>query len=350
MNPTVTYPIPEPTPDQDMSQYGNCTLKKKNQCPYCQKELANPSYIKQHVKSVHEKLKPFQCDQCFAKFAVQFSLHRHMAKVHQSKKSKGMEVCQNNDIYFSQAVHNQNNGTKHKSVLVNQINHSEVFVNPTSQPQFLVQQVYKTVNLLMLPVTKLMRQIDRNVKNLLPCHQCSMKFGTSYHLKAHVDSVHKKLRPYQCEQCITKFGQRGNLQRHIATVHQNNLSINCSLCHYKFSIMSDLKRHVKYVHERCRPFQCERCQSKFRSNGDLKRHVSYVHDKIRPFKCNWCAAGFVDNFSLTSHANEMKNSLQQQLEEEVLDLSTSMEQHPKGYEKQNVTFAIPGLLTPAQRM
>ena len=61
---------------------------KNNKCPHCHKIMANSWYIKQHIKSVHEKLKPFQCDQCFAKFGFQFSLIRHTAKIHQNNTAQ----------------------------------------------------------------------------------------------------------------------------------------------------------------------------------------------------------------------------------------------------------------------
>ena len=40
-------------------------VDKNNKCPHCHTIMANSWYIKHHIKAVHEKLEPFQCDQCF---------------------------------------------------------------------------------------------------------------------------------------------------------------------------------------------------------------------------------------------------------------------------------------------
>ena len=65
---------------------------KNNKCPHCHKIMANSWYIKHHIKSVHEKLKPFQCDQCFAEFGFQFSLIRHTVMISRGMSTVFMKI------------------------------------------------------------------------------------------------------------------------------------------------------------------------------------------------------------------------------------------------------------------
>ena len=314
---------------------------ENNKCPHCQKIMVNSWHIKRHVKSVHEKLKPFQCNQCFTKFSTQFSLLRHMAKFHQDSGAKYMlgNVHQNyakniaqcgnaNENYTSRAQAGNIYGnyttniaqvrSVHQSNIANfaqfgnvaqEINGHENYSRNVSQSQITnVQEKKKS----LVKVEK----IHENV-NSLSCHLCGLKLSSNYHLKAHANTVHEKLRPFQCEQCFAKFPNKSNLQRHMATVHEMNASINCHMCHYKFTIQSNLKRHVKYVHENSKPFPCKQCECKYRFNAALQSHVRFVHENFRPFICNWCPATFRDNFSIKRHSNklhknEMKNNLHRQ--------------------------------------
>ena len=273
---------------------------KNNKCPHCHKIMANSWYIKQHIKSVHEKLKPFQCDQCFAKFGFQFSLIRHTAKIHQNNTAQHTQsnVYENYKIQSGQVGHYTTNTTQFENV--NENNATKV-----------VRIGSYTTNIAQFG----------NVK-IFPCHYCGAKLSSNYHLKSHVLSVHEKWRPFQCDQCFTRFGNKSNLQRHLATVHEINPSIKCNI------FQSDLKRHVKHVHENVKPFSCDQCDHKYRSNADLKRHVRCVHENLRPFICSWCTAKFGDNFSLKRHsnklhANEEQNNLQNLNEgvNFILDLS-----------------------------
>ena len=36
----------------------------KKECPICKKSCSTASYLKRHVAAVHDKVKPYECDQC----------------------------------------------------------------------------------------------------------------------------------------------------------------------------------------------------------------------------------------------------------------------------------------------
>ena len=55
------------------------------------------------------------------------------------------------------------------------------------------------------------------------CDQCESTFATKYTLKAHVETIHEKLRPLECSLCDKTYPARGgkqSLERHIKKVHQ----------------------------------------------------------------------------------------------------------------------------------
>ena len=155
---------------------------KNNKCPHCHKIMANSWYIKQHIKSVHEKLKPFQCDQCFAKFGFQFSLIRHTAKIH------------------------QNNTAQHTQSINCHMCHYK----------FTIQSDLK----------RHVKHVHENVKPF-SCDQCDHKYRSNADLKRHVRCVHQNLRPFICSWCTAKFGDNFSLKRHSNKLHaneeQNNL-------------------------------------------------------------------------------------------------------------------------------
>jgi uncharacterized Zn-finger protein len=59
-----------------------------------------------------------------------------------------------------------------------------------------------------------------------PCNICNKMFANNYNVTAHVNSVHKGIRPkvdeskLRCEFCGRKFPRQKQLRRHLYQVHQ----------------------------------------------------------------------------------------------------------------------------------
>ena len=51
-------------------------------------------------------------------------------------------------------------------------------------------------------------------------------------LKTHVDTVHKKLKPFQCPSCSYAASGRSNLNKHIKSVHIGTKEFKCQQCQY----------------------------------------------------------------------------------------------------------------------
>ena len=50
-------------------------------------------YLSIHIKSVHEKNKPFECEQCNYKGTANFQLNTHVEAVHEGKKPHECDIC-----------------------------------------------------------------------------------------------------------------------------------------------------------------------------------------------------------------------------------------------------------------
>lgn len=47
------------------------------ECPQCQKKLSSPQKLKNHINSVHNKLKPYKCEHCDFTASDKSNLKKH---------------------------------------------------------------------------------------------------------------------------------------------------------------------------------------------------------------------------------------------------------------------------------
>ena len=66
---------------------------KKHMCDKCDKSFFQLSKLKNHISSVHEKIKPYQCDQCPSAFAEKANLRNHISVVHEKNKPFVCDLC-----------------------------------------------------------------------------------------------------------------------------------------------------------------------------------------------------------------------------------------------------------------
>ena len=55
---------------------------KKVECGVCHKIIYHKNLLR-HIISVHERIKPFQCEKCASCFAEKGTLDRHIASIHE---------------------------------------------------------------------------------------------------------------------------------------------------------------------------------------------------------------------------------------------------------------------------
>lgn len=69
--------------------------KRPHQCPHddCASAFKNSSGLKQHMRTVHDKERPFQCEQCTASFGQRNHLTQHVLVVHERQKLFKCDAC-----------------------------------------------------------------------------------------------------------------------------------------------------------------------------------------------------------------------------------------------------------------
>ena len=58
-------------------------------------KLYNISTLRRHQKSVHDKIKSFECQLCQKKFGLSAYLRKHITTVHQKIKNFECHICRN---------------------------------------------------------------------------------------------------------------------------------------------------------------------------------------------------------------------------------------------------------------
>lgn len=143
--------------------------RKPFSCGLCASTFARSSYLRLHVRTIHEKAKPFACEQCPATFGHVSSKYRHYRTVHLKRRDFKCDRC-------GQTFAERSAVFKHCRT-----------VHEGSRPY--------------------------------PCEICGFRFHFKLHLTQHVATVHEKQRPHRCKECGACFGQRSSLNRHSRQIH-----------------------------------------------------------------------------------------------------------------------------------
>jgi uncharacterized Zn-finger protein len=101
--------------------------------------------------------------------------------------------------------------------------------------------------------------------------QCIYKTKHKFHLKRHINSVHKKIKKFKCFWSEYKeiFGNRSFSYRH-QLIHSNEKNYVCvwPQCGQRFKRIHDLTEH-KLIHSSIKKFKCNfnGCNKTFRYSG-----------------------------------------------------------------------------------
>src|SRR5436190_18915719 len=57
---------------------------------------------------------------------------------------------------------------------------------------------------------------------MFTCPDCNKALTRKYALKCHINTVHKKERPYACDMCPKQLSTSGSLRRHQRLKHNDN--------------------------------------------------------------------------------------------------------------------------------
>ena len=70
------------TGDDQLCACSNSQNQMSRKCKLCNKVFSRKSYLKKHIRVVHEKQRPYECDRCKKTFGEKGNLNRHKKKYH----------------------------------------------------------------------------------------------------------------------------------------------------------------------------------------------------------------------------------------------------------------------------
>ncbi|XP_066249027.1 oocyte zinc finger protein XlCOF6-like isoform X1 [Euwallacea similis] len=253
-------------------------------CPYgsCKVLLGDPKKMDFHVQSHLEE--GFKCIECQEKFLLWKPLTSHLWLLH--KIDMELFACDKCD-YKTNSLSKLN--TVHKLI------HSTVkaYQCDTCQKGFKNQKQLRNHKRIHREVT------DKAVEK---CELCSKTFSEKRRLKYHMDSVHKKLKPYLCNFCGYKGSCRASLKMHIRS-HTGEKPFSCDQCQYSTTDHNSLRRH-KLRHTGQKPYKCSYCPYACIQSSTYKAHLKTKHpgmEKGLMFTCFMCTFRTVNREMYNSH-------------------------------------------------
>ena len=276
-------------------------LKSESLCSLCGKKYAKNWKLKRHIATVHEGVKPFECDICHTKFALKEGLKQHNARFHDPSGIHIKEIESLCSLCGKKYAQNwklkRHIATVHEGVKPFECDichtkfalkeglkqHNARFHDPSGIQIKEIESLCSHCGKKYSQSWKLKRHIAMVHERNTLAHKCSICDGTFYDrsgLKEHIKRVHEKERPHSCSLCDYSASMKGDLKKHIKKVHDKIRTENCSICYKVFTDKSNLKTHVDSVHERKKPFLCTICDTGFGSNQGLKKHIFRKHREI----------------------------------------------------------------------
>ena len=104
----------EKSPTTFASKSGIHERKKPFKCDNCDKSFRQKAHLQRHVASVHEGIKSFQCNDCAKYFTTKRSMCDHIATVHELKKPFHCDICNRcftSKAYIAKHIANVHEGT-----------------------------------------------------------------------------------------------------------------------------------------------------------------------------------------------------------------------------------------------
>ena len=148
------------------------------------------------------------------------------------------------------------------------------------------------------------------------CPQCDHEnyFSTKVSVARHINTIHKKIKPFLCPTCGQSFSRKTHLNSHFDTVHKNIKRIShpwtCALCGKHFACDRNMSRHMR-SHTKEKPWSCtvSQCEKHFFTKDSMEKHVNSVHKKLREHACEICEKLFSDNYKRKRHMDVVHKGL-----------------------------------------
>ncbi len=247
----------------------------KVKCTECDSLFARMTTMKQHIKLVHQKHKPYICSQCGAGYSSRYNLNEHMV-FHTGEKRHTCVTC--------------GKSFAHRSTL------KKHMMQHTGERPHRCEEC----NMGFIQVCTLREHMIKahNAEKPFKCDQCDAGFSRKFMLDEHMYS-HTGTRPFQCMVCSANFMSPLGLKTHMR-IHIDKDRYKCTMCDAAFHRKAHLERHMMR-HTGERPHICAYCGKRFTAKSILDRHT-LTHTGERPYKCQVCGRDFAGKSELNKHS------------------------------------------------
>ena len=229
-------------------------------CTKCTSSYKSAKHLQDHNQSVHDNV-TYQCtlDGCTKVYRNKSNLREHLSW-HNNKSSTTCHMC--GKIYARKSGLYRHIRNVHQDLTKLSIKPTiklpskptiKLLSKPTIKPTIKLQS--KPTILPFNPEIKLPSKpkIEKTSKPKAYkcCYTgCDKKYTRQYSLKRHIDTVHKRLRPFACtyDSCDMTFGLKQTLDSHIRFKHTKQRNYRCSTCSQMFITSGNLNAHIHAKH------------------------------------------------------------------------------------------------------
>ena len=129
------------------------------------------------------------------------------------------------------------------------------------------------------------------------CPHCAITVG-KVNLNHHFVTDHPELKAGCCIECLLIIAPRSKMPKHYASVHRPKNDL-CPICGKNFRSVKD---HMAVKHgEKIKKHICDLCGRKFTHPTLLQGHMQKIHTERKQLPCKFCGQVFKEKMALTFH-------------------------------------------------
>lgn len=235
----------------------------KYECTICFKSFKRAFILRNHIKSVHNKIKDYSCDICSKQFILKRQLDYHNHQKHSGTVATKDHKCDQCDKSFA----TPSNLSKHKEIHISE-------EERIKKKHYLCPHCGKTLLTLAGYNSHVFaHEGERNFE----CTTCQKKFMVKNQLKIHM-RIHTGERPFRCTHpgCEAGYMLLAHLKCHLLS-HSGEKRFTCNVCGVSMKYKDNLRHHMNNVHWGVRNYACDQCDDKFYTSNLLKQHKAKIH-------------------------------------------------------------------------
>ena len=215
----------------------------KIKCKTCDDIFDKNSELEAHIKSYHNSIEKFECDQCAKSFVLKWRLEKHQ-EIH---KDKNIKRCH----YFN----NQKDC-------------------PFEEIGCMFQHTYSGICRYGEKCKKIMCSFQHSIDESFECDECGLTFKTETELGKHIDEKHEGWRVTQ------------NFCDYFCRV-EHDVHICWSSEDFHNYIGFDIWK-TRTTMESESVFKCLRCDKTDDDSDRMREHIAQKHTLDKASKCNFC--------------------------------------------------------------